>query len=101
MWSSFVKKPEQIWMLWLKAKELKQRPSELLNIRLSNYVAYCLDEAVVFFGLQLEGMLDEAGQKPDKESARIERERKRVLDKIFGDGDDTKHFADPAVMFGN
>jgi hypothetical protein len=89
-------------MLWLKAKELKQRPSDLLDIQLSNYVAYCLDEAVVFFGMQLEAMLDEAGQKPDKESARIERERKRVLDKVFSDeSTESQHFSDPAVMFGN
>lgn len=98
MWSGFVKKPEQIWLLWLKAKALSQRPSTLVDIGMSNYVAYCFDEAVTFFGLKLENMLDEAGHKPDKESRRIENAQKRVLDKVLG-AQQGSGFADPATMF--
>jgi hypothetical protein len=88
-------------MLWQKARALRSRPSELLDIGLSNYEAYCLDEAVVFFGLQLENMLDNAGVKPDKESVKIERARQKVLDDVFGKDEKSKSsgFADPALMF--
>ncbi len=95
-----MKKPQQIWLLWHKAKALGQRPSELLALQPDSYEAYCLDEAVIFFGMQLEGMLDEAGEKPDKESLKLERARQRVLDKIFGKPKDQgSGFADPAAMF--
>lgn len=67
---------------------------------MNNYVAYCFDEAVVFFGLQLESMLDEAGQKPDKESKRVEAAQTRILNRIFGDEKAGSGYADPAAMFG-
>jgi hypothetical protein len=81
---------------------LRKRPSELVAIPLSDYEAYCFDEAVVFFGLQLENMLDEASEigKPSKEQAQAERARQAVLDRIFGPSTARgSGFADPAAMF--
>jgi hypothetical protein len=68
---------------------------------MSNYVAYCFDEAVTFFGLQLENMLDKATYKPDKESRKMEAAQQRILDQVFGTTKQGSGFADPALMFGN
>lgn len=86
-------------MLWVKAKNLSQRPSQLLNIE-DSYVAYCLDEAVTFFGLSLENKLEEAGHKQSKEERKAKAARDQVLDRIFGTNKKkTKGYADPALMF--
>lgn len=89
-------------MLWQKCRALRKRPSELVNIPMSSYVAYCFDEAVVYFGLQLENMLDEASEtgRPSKEQQQAERARKQVLDAVFGPSKSGgSGYADPAVMF--
>lgn len=88
-------------MLWQKAKALGQRPSTLLGVE-NDYVAYCLDEAVVYFGMSLENMLESAGRKPSKEERRATQARERLIEKIFDEGKEkTKGsgFADPATMF--
>jgi hypothetical protein len=62
-----------------------------------------LDEAVIFFGLSVENLLEEAGQgKPSKEQRKAKAAQERMINKIFSDGDDSKGsgFADPALMFG-
>lgn len=66
------------------------------------YEAYCLDEAVTYFGLVLENMLEEAGNKPTKQDRKAKAARDRVLDKVFSDQEDAPStgFADPAAMFG-
>lgn len=103
MLPSFVSKPRQTWLLWHKCKALGQRPSELLNIT-DDYVAYCLDEAVIYFGLMVESELEQAGHKPSKEERKARRAREDILDRILGDEKDqeaakAKRYADPALMF--
>lgn len=46
-------------------------------------------------------MLDEAGEKPGKAERKAKAARKRVMDKVFNEGEEVKGsgFADPAVMF--
>ena len=73
-------------------------PSQLLGLERGSYEAYCLDEAVIFFGLRLENMLESAGHKPGKEERRAKQAQERVLDKIFGK-EKSSGFADPALMF--
>ena len=64
------------------------------------YEAYCLDEAVIYFGLMLEGMLEEAGQKPGKEERRAQAAREALLKKIFNPDDNKgSGYADPAMLF--
>lgn len=86
-------------MLWQKAKAVNVPPSLLLGIELGTYEAYCLDEAVIYFGLTLENMLEEAGNKPGKEERKAKAARDRVLNTVFGT-DKASGFADPAAMFG-
>lgn len=88
-------------MLWQKSKALSCRPSELLGLVGHSYEAYCLDEAVVFFGMSLEQMLDEAGHKASKEERKVKAARERLMKKIF-DPEEKQGtgFADPAAMFG-
>jgi hypothetical protein len=81
------------------AKTWNCRPSNLLAIE-DDYVAYCLDQAVGYFGRHLEAELEKAGSdaKNDEEA---QWKRQRVLDKYLGEED--KHqrgrFADPAAAF--
>lgn len=79
---------------------MKTRPSEFLNIR-NTYVAYCLDQAVIFFGLQFEGMLQEAGHKQGKEERRSAAARDKLVNQMFSpEAQKGTGFADPALMFG-
>jgi hypothetical protein len=66
-----------------------------------SYEAYCLDEAVIFFGLSLESMLEEAGNKPGKEEKKAKSAREALLNKIFSSKEQAKTsgYADPASMF--
>lgn len=99
-WRPFVANPLQVWLLWQKSKATASRPSEFLWLDPGSYEAYCLDEAVIYFGLTLENMLESAGQKPGKEERRAEMARKHILDRVFG-GEEKKGtgYADPALMF--
>lgn len=96
-----MKKPQQVWLLWQKAKAVGHRPSALLSIDPveDSYLAYCVDEAVVYFGIMLENELQSAGQKPGKEERRAQLARERILARVFGDGGAKKQYADPAAMF--
>lgn len=95
-----MKKPQRVWLLWHKAKALSTPPSELIGLPRGSYEAYCLDEAVIYFGSQLESLLDNAGHKPSKEERRAKAAREAILNKIFAEDDDKgSGFADPALMF--
>lgn len=96
-----MKKPSQVWLLWVKAKATSQRPSELLGLERDSYEAYCLDEAVIFYGMSVENMLEEAGHRPSKEERKAKAARERILDRLFSDDEEgkTSGFADPAAMF--
>lgn len=89
--------------MWLKAKATSQRPSQLLGLESDSYEAYCLDEAVIYFGMAVEHDLEKIGHKPSKGERKEEAARQRYLDKLLADdaGVDKKvtGFADPALMF--
>lgn len=71
-----------------------------MGLRWDSYEAYCLDEAVVFFGLQVENKLEAAGHKPSKEERKVKAAREKILDALLGDEEVKKtSFADPAAMF--
>lgn len=86
-------------MLWQKSRAVKCRPSKFLGLRSDSYEAYCLDEAVIYFGLALENMLQEAGQKPSKGDRKAQAAREALLNKVFGKGEGSSGYADPALMF--
>ena len=90
----------QSWLLYHNAKLWKTRPSKLLAIE-DEYVAYCLDEAISFFGGQLEYELDEASHgKVSKEERSARAKRQTVLDRVLGKIEgDKPAYADPATMF--
>jgi hypothetical protein len=65
----------------------------------SSYEAYCLDEAVWYFGTIVQSEVEKAGQKKVKGQARTESARKRVLDKYLTPaGKGGSGFADPAAL---
>jgi hypothetical protein len=86
-------------MLWQKCKAVGCRPSELIGLPSNSYSAYCLDEAVIYFGMMLENMLEEAGTKPSKADRKAQRSRERILNKVLGTGQADTGYADPALMF--
>lgn len=97
----FVEKPRRVWLLWHKAKSIGATPSSLVGVEQGTYSAYCLDEAVIYFGLVLEARLDEAGHKPSKEERRAKAARDRVLQRVLGEVEENSGsgYADPATMF--
>lgn len=82
---------------------LKQRPSSLLGLEADSYEAYCLDEAIVYFGTSVESLLEKAGSKPSKGERKAQAARERLLSKILepedGKSKSKAGFADPALMF--
>lgn len=78
-----------------------QRPSHMLGMDPTSYRAYCLDEAVIFFGMRVEAELEEAAEgKKSKEQRAAESRQQKVFDRIFGKQEGQgSGFADPALMF--
>jgi hypothetical protein len=71
-----------------------------LGVEAGTYEAYCLDEAVIYFGMRVETMLESAGHKPSKEERRAKAAREALINKLFSNETDKKSgFADPAAMF--
>lgn len=99
MWPSFVRDSRQSWLLYSNAKQWKVRPSQLLDIE-DAYVAYCLDEAIGYFGSQLEFELDKASSgKESKGERSAKMKRQSVLDRVLGPPKkETARFADPAAL---
>lgn len=81
----------------MDAKTWNCRPSELLAIE-DPYVAYCVDQAVGYFGRHVQAALDEVD---DKDAKVAEGKRKIILDKYIGDAKKPARglYADPAAMF--
>lgn len=81
------------------------RPSELLRVR-NEYVAYCLDQAVGFFGSFIEQELDAAEERVRSRKGKVRESavkaaRMGVLQTYGispGGGSGTRQFADPALM---
>lgn len=77
-------------------------PSSLLGLKRGSYEAYCLDQAVWYFGTQVTHELEQIGRKKDPKEAANEAARKRKLDSMLGvDKTDATQFADPAALFNN
>lgn len=83
----------------MDAKTWGVRPSSLVAVD-DDYVAYCLDQAVGYFGRTLEAELEKAGSdaKNDEEA---EWKRQRVLSSFLGEDKKPQRgmFADPAALF--
>jgi hypothetical protein len=81
----------EVWNLYQNAKQWGARPSELLGIT-DLFDAYCLDDAVGWFGSEIESeLIGIEGKTPQETKAR----RERLLLKILGGG---SRFADPVAM---
>jgi len=88
-------------MLWLESQALRVPPSSILGLEAGSYEAYCLDQAVWYFGSQVQNEVENAGQPKAKGQGKIESARKRTLNKYLNEpGKSTKgQFADPALLF--
>ncbi len=75
-------------------------PADLLGLEPGSYEAYCLNEAVWYFGSTVESELDKAGHKRGKGEGKMVAARQRVLDRYVGsEKPDSQKFADPAMFF--
>lgn len=89
-------------MLWLQSQGLGVTPSSVLGLETGSYAAYCLDQAVWYFGSQVQNELENAGIDTPKGQGKIDSARKRVMNKYLNEPGNTKgQFADPAMLFGN
>lgn len=77
MLSGFVKNSSAMWELYQVSKAYSVRPSTHLGVE-DPWLAYCLNQAVFYFGRSLENELEKQDGKTAKE---IERKRERVLAK--------------------
>lgn len=74
-------------------------PSCVLGLTPGSYEAYCLDEAVWYFGTTVQAEVDKAGQKKAKGQAATEAARKKILERFVGSEKKGSGFADPATFF--
>ena len=76
-------------------------PSLILGLTPGSYEAYCLDQAVWYFGSQLTSMVEAAGRtgRKPKGQASAEAAQKRVLTQVLEGYDAPQQFADPAAFF--
>jgi hypothetical protein len=80
-----------VWDLYLQATAFNCLPSQLLAIE-DNYQAYCLNQAVRFFGASLQNRLDEVDGKPEQ----VKWQRQKILDEVLTPGQQQKQrFKDP------
>jgi len=72
----------------------------LLGLTEGSYEAYCLDQAIWYFGVTLENELEMVGHKPSKEERKAQGARERVLERVLGlKKEETQKFMDPMLMF--
>jgi len=64
-----------------------------------SYDAYCLDEAIAYFGNEVTSRLERVD---GKDSAQIERKQQRILTRLLGDEQTPSRgqFNDPSSFFG-
>lgn len=85
----------------MEAQQWGVRPSQLVGVS-DTYVAYCLDQAVGYYGSWVDAELDKASSKPSKEEVAAVEKRKRRIREILGTAEDDKtqgQFRDPAEFF--
>lgn len=96
----FVRNKANSWHLFLQAKQWGCRPSELLGLPRENYEAYCLDEAIGFFGGWVEAQLAKIeppkGYKGDYKRW-VEGRQMLFMRKLFAAEVSSPQFVDPAV----
>lgn len=97
MLPSFVAKTETCWTLFGLGKTWGKAPSEIIGVD-DEYIAYCLDQAVAYFGGHVENELDEV---EGKTAAEIKMKRQAIIQRyIYPErGTPKGQFADPAVLF--
>lgn len=98
MSSSFVMNKQTAWLLYSEAKLWSTTPAQLVAVE-DPYVAFCLNQAVGYWGLSIENAMHEVEGKNARDTA---ARRKLVLQQWLSDKDDDKprgQFADPAMFF--
>lgn len=71
-----------MWKVFVLSQEMGVRPSEVLGIA-NDYVAYCIDEVVVLFGLEIRAELDKVGVKQSSKDKRVAAQRKTKLEALL------------------
>lgn len=82
----------------MQSQALRQTPAETLGLTEGSYEAYCLNQAVWYYGSTLQSELEKAGRTRAKGEAKTEQARTRVLSKYLGK-QETQKFADPSALF--
>jgi hypothetical protein len=88
--------------LYLQAKTWGTRPSQLLGI-LNDYEAFCLDQAIHFFGSQVDAELSKVQPKAGESQASTRAKTMGVLRRMLDPEGKTKdvpgQYADPGAKF--
>lgn len=78
--SPFVTELPKAWLLYSQSKQWNKAPSEILHIE-NTYVAYCLDEAIWWFGNYVESEVKKASASKGKSDN--EKKQKHRADLAF------------------
>lgn len=81
--------------MYVLSQQMGVRPSELAGIT-NTYEAYCFDEVVIVFGMEVSHELDKVGEKPSGKEKRIAAQRQTKLNALL-DADEKKRFATPVA----
>jgi hypothetical protein len=97
MLSSFVTNRQTAWLLYNEAQSWNTQPSKLLGVS-EWYTAFCLDQAINYWGTFVSSELDKIEAKTAKATEAKRQARLQVL--LSPEGEMPKgQFADPALMF--
>jgi hypothetical protein len=91
-----------VWIVYGQAKAWKVTPSSLLGLKRGSYEAWCLDQAVNFFGNHVESELEKVGQKQSAKDRALIANRQRKLEKLLDPNPEVAkkgQFMDPAAFF--
>ena len=71
----------------------------MLGLTPGSLEAYCLDEAVWYFGVTIQHELEKVGHKPSAKEKAAEAARMRIIRKYLEGPDAKGMYADPALLF--
>ena len=102
IFSDFVKNKTLVWIVYGQAKAWQVTPSSLLGVKTGSYEAWCLDQAVNYFGNHVEVELEKVGQKLSAKERALQANRQRKLEKLLDPNPEVVkkgQFMDPALFF--
>lgn len=85
-----------MWNVFSLSQEMGVRPSDLLGVT-NDYEAYCLDEAVVTFGVYVQSEVRKVGDKKTGKEKAKEGQKLAKLNALLNTKPGERKFANPVA----